>query len=172
MASLRFERWYPHPPARVWQSLTDRELLARWLMPNDFSPQIGHRFTFQTDPAPGFDGIVHCEVLELEPLRRLVFSWKGGPLDTIVRFEIEPERDGTRLRMEQTGFRGVKAWLVSQLLKGGFRAMYTRKLPAVLDALAADEGGASGDGAVAREDGCMTRSQGVIARVLGWMEKK
>jgi hypothetical protein len=27
-------------------------------MRNDIRPDVGHRFTFQTDPAPGFDGIV------------------------------------------------------------------------------------------------------------------
>lgn len=30
---------------------------------NDFEPRIGHRFQFRTEPAPGFDGVVNCEVL-------------------------------------------------------------------------------------------------------------
>ncbi len=59
----------PHPPAKVWRSLTVPDLPASWLMPNDFRAEVGHRFTFRTDPVPaqGFDGIVHCEVLALEP---------------------------------------------------------------------------------------------------------
>lgn len=61
--SLRIEKTYPHPRARVWRALVDPELLARWLMPNDFAPRVGHRFTFRTEPGPGFDGIVRCEVL-------------------------------------------------------------------------------------------------------------
>jgi len=38
-------------------------------MPNDFKPVVGHAFTFRTEPVSqhGFDGVVHCEVLDLEP---------------------------------------------------------------------------------------------------------
>ncbi|WTJ96518.1 SRPBCC domain-containing protein [Streptomyces sp. NBC_01537] len=73
--------------------------MARWLMPNDFQPVVGHRFTFRTEPRPqqGFDGIVHCEVLELAPQRRLRIAWRGGRLDTTVTWTLEPEGRGTRL---------------------------------------------------------------------------
>lgn len=167
MAELSFERWYPHAPPRVWRALTDPELLARWLMPNDFAPRVGHRFTFRTDPAPGFDGVVNCEVLELEPNRTLAFSWKGGPIDTVVRISLIAEGDGTRLEMRQTGFRGLKAWLVSRILKSGIPTIYGKKLPALLDAL---NGPAAPRGAAPAE--CMHRSQGFIRRLLGWLERK
>jgi uncharacterized protein YndB with AHSA1/START domain len=78
MSELRLEATYPHPQERVWQAITDSRALAAWLMPNDFEPVVGHRFTFRTEPAPGFDGIVHCEVLRVEPPRLLSFTWKGG----------------------------------------------------------------------------------------------
>src|SRR6185369_3706470 len=74
---LRFEALYPHGRADVWEALTSSEAIADWLMPNDFKPVVGHRFNFKTKPAPGFDGTVHCEVLTVEPLERLVYSWKG-----------------------------------------------------------------------------------------------
>src|SRR5947209_18454174 len=90
---------YPHPPHKVWRLLTDSTQLARWLMPNDFAPELHHRFTFTTKPAPGFDGIVHCEVLELDPPRRMRWSWKGGALDTIVTFELTPTNLGTHLTL-------------------------------------------------------------------------
>ena len=45
--------WYPHPPARVWMALTDRDALARWLMPNDFEPRVGREFKRRLgDPTP------------------------------------------------------------------------------------------------------------------------
>jgi Activator of Hsp90 ATPase homolog 1-like protein len=37
---------YRHPIDRVWAALTSSEALAAWLMPNDFQPVPGHRFTF------------------------------------------------------------------------------------------------------------------------------
>ena len=73
-AAIHTDAFLPHPPEKVWRALTDSAVLASWLMPNDFQPRIGHRFTFRTEPVPthGFDGIVHCEVLELVPP-----GWRG-----------------------------------------------------------------------------------------------
>lgn len=132
MSGFTVERLYPHPRERVWRALTDPELLARWLMPNDFRPELDHEFTFRTDPAPGFDGIVRCRVTELQPPERLVFTWAGGPIDTVVTFELHQEEAGTRLVMRQTGFRGPRAWLVGLILRAGSRKIYGRRLPEVL----------------------------------------
>ncbi len=57
---------YPHPPRRVWRALTDSAALARWLMPNDFAPRVGHRFSFRVEPRYGRSGVVACEVVELD----------------------------------------------------------------------------------------------------------
>ena len=105
----------PHPPEVVWKTLTTPELIARWLMPNDFQPILGRRFTFQTRPMGDWDGVVDCQVLELEPPRRLVYSWKGGAqsndqygsrLDSLVTWTLVPEPgDATRLKLLHAGFR-------------------------------------------------------------------
>jgi uncharacterized protein YndB with AHSA1/START domain len=104
----------PHPPERVWQALTAAELIGRWLMPSDFEPVVGKRFTFTTRPMGTWDGVVQCEVLEVVPLRRLVYSWAGGSddnakygtrLDSVVTWTLQPEGNGTRLRMVHSGFR-------------------------------------------------------------------
>ena len=135
MSALRLTREYPHPIDKVWRALTERELLSKWLMPTDFEPVLGHRFTFRTDPAPGFDGVVRCEVLAIDPPRRLEFSWRGGPIDTVVVWELEETPTGTRLSVSQSGFRGLKGWLIRRMLAGGSKTMYGRWLPAVLDAM-------------------------------------
>ncbi len=127
---IRFEALYPFPPDQVWVVLTDPVALGEWLMPSDFQPVLGHRFRFRTKPAPGFDGIVDCEVLELDPPRRLAFSWVGGGIDTIVSFDLAPHGTSTRMVMEQTGFRGPRGLMVSTILKGGWRRMVERRLPA------------------------------------------
>ena len=41
MTTIEIDRTYPHPRERVWRALTDPELLARWLMPNDFENGAG-----------------------------------------------------------------------------------------------------------------------------------
>lgn len=120
--------WYPHPPARVWMALTDRDALARWLMPNDFEPRVGREFTMRTPPAPGFDGVVRCEVLEMEAPRAMSWRWRGGGIDTVVRFELAAERQGTRLRLVHSGFEGVRGWMVSGILGKGWGKMLEGRL--------------------------------------------
>jgi uncharacterized protein YndB with AHSA1/START domain len=39
-----------HPVDVVWRALTTGELIGRWLMPNDFEPVVGKKFTFRTQP--------------------------------------------------------------------------------------------------------------------------
>jgi uncharacterized protein YndB with AHSA1/START domain len=104
--TIRVDEFLTHPPARVWRALTDPVLLAKWLMPNDFRPEVGHRFTFLTDPRPnvGFDGVVRCEVLVVEPERLLRISWRGGSLDSTVTWTLAAEGRGTRLFLEHDGF--------------------------------------------------------------------
>ena len=76
--AIRTDSFFPHPPEKVWRALTDPELLASWLMPNDFAPAAGHKFRFRSRPMGDWDGVVDCEVLEIEPHRILRYSWEGG----------------------------------------------------------------------------------------------
>jgi len=131
---------YPHPVDRVWEALTSSDALAAWLMPIEEAgrsgqlERVGHRFTFRTRPAPGFDGIVRCEVLELDPPRRMVWSWAGGTIDTTVTWTLDQTSDGgTSLRMHQVGFHGLGARLTRRILAGGYPRILGQRLPAYLD---------------------------------------
>jgi uncharacterized protein YndB with AHSA1/START domain len=98
----------PYPPAKVWRALTDPELLGQWLMSTDMDAAVGNSFTFRMEPSQWWDGIVHCEVLELEQEKRLSYTWRSGPesspLDTVVTWTLTPTGQGTRLSLEHTGF--------------------------------------------------------------------
>ena len=126
--TIRFEAIYPFRPEQVWVVLTDPVALGEWLMPNDFQPEVGRRFQFRTRPAPGFDGVVDCQVLTLDAPRRLAFTWVGGGIDTVVTFDLHPEGASTRLVMEQTGFSGMRGLMISTILKGGWRRMIDQRL--------------------------------------------
>ena len=109
--SIVVERTMPHPPEKVWRALTHAPLVAEWLMKNDFEPVLGHRFNFRSEPVNGWNGVTDCEVLEIEPLRRLVYSWNASGeqaaygIKSIVTWTLTPTSDGTQLRMEHAGFR-------------------------------------------------------------------
>ncbi|GAA2715436.1 MULTISPECIES: SRPBCC family protein [Actinoplanes] len=102
--TIEVDQFLRHPPAKVWRALTDPERLSRWLMPTDFAPAVGHRFTFRTGPRPGFDGIVRCEVLALDPERLMRWAWRGGTLDSTVTWTLQAEGHGTRLLLRHEGF--------------------------------------------------------------------
>ena len=66
----------------------------------------GAAFTFKTQPHPGWDGSVNCRMLEIEPHRKLSYSWVVGELlDTVVTFTLTPTASGTRLSLVQSGFK-------------------------------------------------------------------
>lgn len=121
--SITRDLYFPHATEKVWRALTTRDAIGKWLMPNDFEPRVGHRFTFQTTPMPAlnFDGICHCEVTACEPPRLLSYTWNGGALSTQVTYRLVSEGDGTRLHFEHSGFdlsdplqeasyRGLQGW--------------------------------------------------------------
>jgi len=94
------EREMAHPLEKVWRALTQSPLMDDWLMQNDFQPVVGHRFTLRADW-----GVVECEVLTVEPNRALSYSWQAMGLDSVVSWTLAATATGTRLRMEQAGFR-------------------------------------------------------------------
>ena len=112
----------PHPPAKVWRALTEPQLVGEWLMPNDLRAEVGHKFKFQAPPMPGWDGVVECEVVEVDREKRLRYSWRGGPaesrLDTMVSWTLTPTATGTRLKLEHTGFTKKNAFAFDAMSKG------------------------------------------------------
>lgn len=103
---LVLERRLPHPQDKVWRALTQSDLMADWLMPNDFEPVVGKPFTLRTDPTPHWNGIVTGEVLAIEPMSRLVYKW----YDMTIVMTLTPEDGGVLLRLEQSGFANDQAF--------------------------------------------------------------
>jgi uncharacterized protein YndB with AHSA1/START domain len=120
--SIHAEYDLPHSPSKVWRALTESGLLAAWLMANDLRPVVGHRFTFKAQPMPGWDGIVHCEVLNVEPHALLRYSWRGGAessrLDSVVTWTLTPTLQGTKLTLEHSGFLPRNAFAFDVMSKG------------------------------------------------------
>lgn len=132
--SIDVDQFLPHPPPKVWRALTDPDRLGRWLMPTDFQAVAGHRFTFRATPRPGFDGIVHCEVLDLEPERLMRWSWRGGSLDSTVTWRLAAEGRGTRLFLRHEGFDPDDPLQreALRIMGGGWRTHILRRLEAEL----------------------------------------
>ncbi|MUH00778.1 SRPBCC domain-containing protein [Scytonema sp. UIC 10036] len=102
LRDLKKEIFYPYPPEKVWQVLTNRSTLAAWLMENDFEPRVGHKFQFQDYTLPGLSESIHCEVIELDEPNRLSYTWQDKFMSrpSIVTWILEPQEGGTQLRLE------------------------------------------------------------------------
>src|SRR5262245_23796912 len=99
---LTYERFIPAPVERVWAALTQTEMIAKWLMENTFQASVGHKFTFRAQPVPGWSGVTNCEVLEIVPMQKLVYTWGDGSesvsgLRTVVTWTLSQEGQGTRV---------------------------------------------------------------------------
>jgi uncharacterized protein YndB with AHSA1/START domain len=128
---------FPHKPEVMWKTLTTAELMGRWLMtPTGFEAVKGNRFTYQTTPAGAWDGVIRCQVLEVIPNERLVYSWAGGDdanngkygsrLDTVVTFTLTKVGVGTRLRLVHSGFALPKNETAFTSMSGGWSKVLQR----------------------------------------------
>ncbi len=109
----------------IWAVLTRPALIARWLLPNDFAPVAGHRFSFQASALGNWDGVIRCEVLEVEGHHRLSYRWiasgdavmrNGIAMTTIVSWTLADAAKGTRLRLVHAGYH-------TQVNDAAYRAM-------------------------------------------------
>lgn len=118
--TVTVERELPFAPEKIWRALTAPHLLAEWLMQTDFAPVAGHRFQFRGDW-----GAADCVVKTVEPNKSLVYSWDAMGLCSTVTWTLTPTAAGTRLRMEQTGFKPDQ----TQAFQGatyGWQAMFAK----------------------------------------------
>ncbi|MBF4515571.1 SRPBCC domain-containing protein [Flavobacterium sp. ANB] len=109
---IKHNYFFAHSPEKVWHYLTNSDLMELWLMKNNFQPVVGTDFQFRTNPVAdlNFDGIFYCTVLEVEPFKKLSYSWKSGPgdgkitLDSVVVWKLEATTEGTKVYLEHSGF--------------------------------------------------------------------
>ena len=105
--TVAVEREIAFPPEKIWRALTQPHLIEEWLMKNDFKPEVGHSFNLRGE----WGGVLDCEVLAVEPHRTLTSTWNFShddaayDLRSVVTFTLVPTDTGTRLRVEQSGFR-------------------------------------------------------------------
>ena len=97
---LKFNQFIARSPESVWRALTDPGLLAKWWVPGDIKPVVGHRFTLDLGPW----GTQQCQVLEVEEKALLSHTFAEGLLNAKIVWCLVPEGSGTRLFLEHGGF--------------------------------------------------------------------
>lgn len=105
-SQVRVSRHIAAPPERVYAAWLDPSSMARWLSPvghaeAEVEPWVGGRL--RVTMIGGDSRIEHTgEYRELEPPRRLVFTWRSpytGSLPSLVTVELAATPDGTDLTL-------------------------------------------------------------------------
>jgi uncharacterized protein YndB with AHSA1/START domain len=143
LSDIHIVNEYPHPPEKVWRVLTDPALIPLWTKeglggrPEGFVAATGTKFRFVAKPQPWWRGFVDCEVIEVRAPSLLRYSWVGdeGDSPTLVAYQLEPIKGGTRFTFNHTGFSGVGGFIVSRVLRRVRKKMLGVGLPALLNAL-------------------------------------
>lgn len=104
------------PPERIFQALTDPAQAAQWWGRKDqyyfdeFTMDLrpGGKWSTSGGSAKLGELKVHGEFLEIDPPRRLAYTWNSSwmPVDTHVLWELEPQPNGTLVRLTHAGFAG------------------------------------------------------------------
>lgn len=111
------EMYIAAPPGQVFQALVDPQMVMKW-WGGQGAGQSFRCTRFESDlrtggtwRSSGIDGQGHPfevtgEYLEVDPPRLLIQTWVAswtGPVKTLVRWELEPTREGTLLRHQHSG---------------------------------------------------------------------
>lgn len=103
------------PPERVFQALTDPAQVLKWwghkgfYETKEFQADLRPKGKWRTAGIGGQAGTfeVTGEYLEIDPPRVLSYTWVAswtGDVQTTVRWELEPTKDGTLVRIRHMGF--------------------------------------------------------------------
>lgn len=106
VATLTFHRWLPYPPERVWSAITNPEKRAEWFGPTTLEPKKDGfiETTAEGPPAPEEIRRTQGKILVWQPPH--VFEYEEASPNvgkTIIRFELEADGSGTKLRFVQSG---------------------------------------------------------------------
>src|SRR5215475_13725561 len=103
--AIIMERIFNAPVARVWQALTDVDQMQQWYFDlKEFKPQVGFEFEFIVEHE-GNSYHHLSRVTDVVPEKKIAYTWryKGEPGDSLVTFELFPDRNKTRLKLTHTG---------------------------------------------------------------------
>lgn len=97
---VRFERHYPRPVETVWAALTDPVRLADWMGVSHVEPHAGGRIEMMVDARHPMTG----HIVVWDPPKVLEFTWSNTHApESVVRYELAPAPDGTKLIFTHRG---------------------------------------------------------------------
>ncbi|MDH6464846.1 uncharacterized protein YndB with AHSA1/START domain [Micromonospora sp. A200] len=125
-----------HPSDRVWQALTNPELLSRWFTETETVTQAPQRLLLHTAGLPGFHAAVDAEVTDQRAPELLVLQCQEGDRRTQLTCTITRTAEGCRLSVQETMEHGSWPAEDRDHRERYYQQTLTGRLPAILDWLA------------------------------------
>jgi uncharacterized protein YndB with AHSA1/START domain len=108
------------PLDRVWRALTDHHEFGDWFRAKLEGPFVVGQEARGKVTHPGYEHLEwRAQIVAIEPMRRFAFTWRPYAIDpnvdysaetpTLVEFLLEPQGEGTRLQLKESGFDAVPA---------------------------------------------------------------
>jgi uncharacterized protein YndB with AHSA1/START domain len=136
---IKIEWNLPYSDEKVWDMLTKKELVIKWMPAiSDFSPIVGFEFEQHQNARGDWDGILYHKVIDLIPLIQFSYTFQSGPkkgtitLDTLVTFKLTSDKNGTKLKLEHSGFVGAKNCMTSLILEFGWKNQIAKRFKSIL----------------------------------------
>lgn len=115
------ERTFAVTPDRLWKALTDEKEIKQWYfnLPG-FKAVVGYEFEFMGGKPKEKQYRHLCRITEVIPGRKIAYTWRydGYEGDSLVTFELFPEKEKTRLRLTNEGIESFSA--VEDLVRKNF----------------------------------------------------
>ena len=123
------------PVAKVWAALTDAKQFGQWFKVSLESDFVAGKTTKGKNTSKGFEMKMEFHVKEVKPQTYFSYAWIPFPMDqkfdyskeepTLVEFFLEAAKDGTLLRVRESGFNKITASRRAEAFKmhtGGWEA--------------------------------------------------
>ncbi|MEQ9618770.1 MAG: SRPBCC domain-containing protein [Deltaproteobacteria bacterium] len=122
---------------KVWDFITDSEKLAKWLMPNDFELKPNKKFTFTCEGHDCGVDTIRCEIREIIPYEKLVYTWNTDQfeIETLVTIEIQKLGEKTKVTLIHSGWDklGPEERIIRDEYDGGWEGFIMDELKAALE---------------------------------------
>ena len=129
MAEITLSQFYPVSKEKLWDYLTNDELIGLWLMPTEnFLLERGRQFTFKSRPSKYWNGCFINTVMDFEVNSFLSYKCvcEALKLDTVITWKLIDKKEGTKLSLIHSGFRFFGDFFTRISLTGSWeKMMYT-----------------------------------------------
>ena len=126
MAEIRLSQFFPVAKEKVWEYLTNDELLSLWLMPTEnFLLERGRVFTFKSRPSKYWNGSFINTIIDFEANSFLSYRnvCEVLKLDTVITWKLTEKKGGVKLSFTQSGFRFLRDFPTRLSLIGSWEKM-------------------------------------------------